>query len=164
MSLPAQSRDEAPPEGYQRYGETAPQNISSSIDKSAIVQGKRTRRPPGAFFTIASFAAILSEESRAHYFSAFTAQVLKQQPNASTRYHINQVPPAPRNSKELQNHMFKNEFKSDMSIEWRIIRLKGCFQRTNKTQATADSKVLPLMWVFTYKPMKTGISLVSKLD
>lgn len=156
MSLPAQSRDEAPPEGYQRYGETAPQNISSSIDKSAIVQGRRTRRPPGAFFTIASFAANLSEESRAHYFSAFTAQVLKQQPDGSTRYHINQVPASPRNVKELQNHMFKNEFKADMSVEWRNIRLKGCFQCTNKTQETADSEVLPLMWVFTYKTDEDG--------
>ena len=43
-----------------------------------------------------------------------------------------------------------------MSIEWKNLRLKGCFQRTDKTQETANAEVLPLMWVFAYKTDEDG--------
>jgi hypothetical protein len=38
-----------------------------------------------------------------------------------------------------------------MEVEWRDLRAKGVFRRTEQSKATADSEVLPLMWVFTYK-------------
>ena len=38
-----------------------------------------------------------------------------------------------------------------MEIEWRDLRAKGVFRKTDKMKNTADGEVLPLMWVFAYK-------------
>lgn len=34
--------------------------------------------------------------------------------------------------------------------------MKNCFRQTEKTKATADAEVLPLMWVFSYKVTEEG--------
>jgi hypothetical protein len=47
--------------------------------------------------------------------------------------------------------MFGCQFRRAQEIEWRDLRAKGVFRKTEKTKATADGEVLPLMWVFTYK-------------
>jgi hypothetical protein len=43
-----------------------------------------------------------------------------------------------------------------MEIEWRDLCAKGVFGRTDHLKATIDSKVLPLMWIFTYKTDRDG--------
>jgi hypothetical protein len=162
LSLPNQG--DPPPDGYRRYGgETAPNNFNREIDPTAIIEGRRQRRPLGSYhvseahFTIASFATRLSEESRAFYLNAFTSHILKQQqPTINTRIHISQAPPLPKHIRQLENHQFESEFRFDMAIEWKNLRLKGCFQRTNRTKETADAEVLPLMWVYTYKTDEDG--------
>ena len=40
---------------------------------------------------------------------------------------------------------------------------KGCFKKTDKTKATVDAEVLPLMWVFTYKIREDGYLLSFKV-
>ena len=154
LSVPNQGNP--PPEGYRRYGETASQDISRNINPSAIIEGKRTRRPPRAFFSIASFVSKLSDESRAYYLSAFTSQILKQQPTENQRIHISQAPPLPKRVNQLNTHPFGPEFRADMAVEWKNLRLKGCFERTTMTRETADAEVLPLMWVFAYKTDEDG--------
>jgi hypothetical protein len=47
--------------------------------------------------------------------------------------------------------MFGDNFQRAMEIEWRELRAKGVFGHTEQSKATADSEVLPLMWIFNYK-------------
>ena len=49
-----------------------------------------------------------------------------------------------------------------MIKEWTSLRKKGCFKKTDKTKATTDPEVLPLMWVFTYKIGEDGYLLSFK--
>jgi hypothetical protein len=58
--------------------------------------------------------------------------------------------------KQLDTHMFGSQFRGAQEIEWRDLRAKGVFRKTDKTKATADCEVLPLMWVFTYKTDSDG--------
>jgi hypothetical protein len=53
--------------------------------------------------------------------------------------------------KQLNTHMFSSQFQHAQEIEWRDLRAKDVFRKTDKTKATVDGKVLPLMLVFTYK-------------
>jgi hypothetical protein len=47
--------------------------------------------------------------------------------------------------------MFGDHFRRAMEIEWRDLRAKGVFGRTEHSKTSADGEVLLLMWVFTYK-------------
>jgi hypothetical protein len=47
--------------------------------------------------------------------------------------------------------MHSSQFRRAMEIEWRDLCAKGVFGRTDHLKATIDSKVLLLMWIFTYK-------------
>jgi hypothetical protein len=47
--------------------------------------------------------------------------------------------------------MFGSQFRGAQEIDWRDLRAKDVFGQTKQSKATADSEVMPLMWVFTYK-------------
>jgi hypothetical protein len=51
----------------------------------------------------------------------------------------------------VATHPFANEFHKAMDVEFDNCWQKGCFAQTPATSSTADAKVLPLMWVYTYK-------------
>ena len=71
--------------------------------------------------------------------------------NEVPRIHQSQLPPLPKTVKQLNTHMFGDQFQRAMEIEWRDLRTKGVFGKTDHTKATVNSEVLPLMWIFTYK-------------
>jgi hypothetical protein len=47
--------------------------------------------------------------------------------------------------KQLNAHMFSDQFQRAIVIEWRDLRAKGVFGCTEQLKATADSKALSLM-------------------
>jgi hypothetical protein len=143
------------PEGYRRRGERALQDINlNPTDTSLIISGKRNRKPKDLNnFSILSYAARLGPEPLVDYLRAFSTQIpsIPAGIDEVPRIHQSQLPPAPKAIKQLDTHMFGNRFRCAMDIEWRDLRAKGVFEKTDKTKATADGEVLPLMWVFTYK-------------
>jgi hypothetical protein len=43
--------------------------------------------------------------------------------------------------KQLDTQMFSSQFRRAQVIEWRALRAKGVFRKTDKTKATADGEV-----------------------
>jgi hypothetical protein len=151
------------PEGYRRRGERAPQDVNlDPNDTSLIISGRRNRKLRDLnIFAIQSYAARLGTEPLVDYLRAFSAQIpsipagIEEVP----RIHQTQLPPPPKTIKQLNTHMFGCQFRRAQEIEWRDLRAKGVFRKTEKTKATADGEVLPLMWVFTYKTDGDGYLL-----
>jgi hypothetical protein len=145
------------PRGYHQQGEKAPQDINlDPTDTNLIVAGKRNRKPRDLNnFAAQLYATKLGPEPLLDYPRAFSTKILSDRTSASadevSRIHQSQLPPAPKAVKQLDAHMFGSQFQRAMEIEWRDLRAKGVFGQTNQSKATADSEVLPLMWVFSYK-------------
>lgn len=145
------------PEGYRRRGEKAPQDVNlDPTDTNLIISGKRKRRPKDLNnFAVQIYATKLGPEPLFNYLRAFSTELLSDRASARAdevpRIHQSQLPPAPKAVKQLNTHMFGNQFQRAMEIEWRDLRAKGVFGQTAYSKTTADSEVLPLMWVFTYK-------------
>lgn len=65
------------------------------------------------------------------------------------RMHRDQLPPPPKNWKELSSHQFSKEFKKAAEVEWANVKNKPTMKIIDASEAT--SRPLPLRWVFTYK-------------
>jgi hypothetical protein len=65
--------------------------------------------------------------------------------------HQSQLLSLPKTTKQLNTHIFGSQFRRAQETEWQDLRAKGVFRRTEQSKTTANSEVLPLMWVFTYK-------------
>lgn len=65
------------------------------------------------------------------------------------RMHRDQLPPLPRNWKELASHPFGKEFRKAAEVEWANVRDKPSMKIIDAHEAT--SRPLPLRWIFTYK-------------
>jgi hypothetical protein len=151
------SKDPTPmiPDGYRQRGERVPQDVNlNPNDTSLIISGRHNRKPRDLnHFAIQSYAEKLGPEPLVDYLRAFSAQI----PSISIgidevpHIHQSQLPPPPKTMKHLNTHMFGSQFRRAQEIEWRDLRAKGVFRKTDKTKATADGEVLPLMWVFRYK-------------
>jgi hypothetical protein len=148
------------PHGYRRRGERAPQDVNlNPTDTGWIISGKRNRKPRDLDnFAIQSYAARLGPEPLVDYLRAFSTQTpsIPAGIDEVPRIHQSQLPLLPKTMKQLDTHMFSSQFRRAQEIEWRDLRAKGVFRKTDKTKTTADGEVLPLMWVFTYKTDSDG--------
>ena len=73
------------------------------------------------------------------------------------------MPPLPKWVRDLNKHIYGDEFREALHREWLALRLKGCFKKLELVdKASADAKVLPLMWVFTYKINTDGYLIAFK--
>lgn len=165
LPTPGPSEDDSTqmvPEGYRQRGERAPQDVNlDPTDTSLIVSGKRNRKLRDLNnFGVQVYAARLGPEPLVDYLRAFSTELLSDRASASAdevpRIHQSQLPPAPKAVNQLNTHMFGDHFRRAMEIEWRDLRAKGVFGHTEQSKATADSEVLPLMWVFDYKTDEDG--------
>jgi hypothetical protein len=143
------------PKGYRQRGERAPQDVNlDPTDTSLIISGKRSQKQKDLNnFAIQSYATRLGPEPLMDYLLAFSTEIhsVPAAVDGIPRIHQSQLPPAPKAVKQLNTHMFGDQFRRAMDIEWRDLRAKGVFGQTEQSKATADSEVLPLMWVFAYK-------------
>jgi hypothetical protein len=162
LPTPGPSEDSTPiiPHGYRRRGERAPQDVNlNPTDTGWIISGKRNRKPRDLDnFAIQSYAARLGPEPLVDYLRAFSTQTpsIPAGIDEVPRIHQSQLPLLPKTMKQLDTHMFSSQFRRAQEIEWRDLRAKGVFRKTDKTKTTADGEVLPLMWVFTYKTDSDG--------
>jgi hypothetical protein len=156
------------PEGYRQRGERAPQDVNlDPTDRNLIVSGKRNRKPRDLNnFAVQFYAAKLGSEPLVDYLRAFSTEIasIPAAVDGIPRIHQSQLPPPPKAVKQLNTHMFSDQFRRAMEIEWRDLRAKGVFGRTAHLKATADGEVLPLMWVFTYKTDGDGYLSRFKAD
>ena len=115
---------------------TAPraQEISSDFSEENII-ANRTRHRQQAYLTV-----LQQPEQLYAYFSAFAIGL--------RRLHRDQLPPPPRSWRELQRHPNREGFLAAAEKEYQDLERRRTFQPVPKTP---DLKLLPLMWVFTYK-------------
>ena len=73
------------------------------------------------------------------------------------RIHQSQLPPLPQWVRDLNKHIYGDEFREALYKEWLALRAMGCFKTSELVdEASADAEGLPLMWVFTYKIDEDG--------
>lgn len=148
------------PVGYPVHSEALSRRINlNPYDTSLIVSGKRNRKkaPDPNVFAISTHVMTLGALPLKTYLYTFAAETSKYSMAANIpRVHQSQLPPPPKNFRALDKHIFDRQFKQALAKEWESLQQKGYFRRTHLTKATADSEVLPLMWVFTYKTSEEG--------
>jgi hypothetical protein len=111
-------------------------------DPRNIVEGSRTRRPKQRNEAYA--ADLAHPEQLPAYHSAFALGVKDGKP----KIHEKDLPPPPRSWKELQRHRYGKEFQQAAEKEYQAVNNRGVFKIVRKT---SDIRLIPLMWVFTYK-------------
>jgi hypothetical protein len=110
------------------------QEISSDFSEDNII-AERTRHRRQAYMT-----ALQEPEKLDAYLSAFTIGL--------RRVHREQLPPPPRSWKELLKHPQREGFRAAAEKEYRDLERRQTFRLVPRT---TNLKLLPLMWVFTYK-------------
>jgi hypothetical protein len=108
---------------------------------SNVIAGKRARKPPN--------------QALATYYTAFAAATNPTAP-AKLAGELLKLPPPLKCWKDLKDYLFSAEFTQAARAELDSCWAKDCFKRTEANSATADTEILPLMWVFTYKFDKDG--------
>jgi hypothetical protein len=124
------------PQRAPRRGNQAPraQEVSGDFSEENIIES-RTRRKRQAYMT-----ALQEPERLDAYLSAFASGL--------RRPHRDQLPPPPRSWKELLKHPQHKGFRAAAEKEYRDLERRHTFRVVLRA---ADIKLLPLMWVFTYK-------------
>lgn len=91
-------------------------------------------------------AALADPEPHASFITAFLdAQMYKKQ-----RVHRTDLPSAPDNWKDLEDHPHAAGFKAAAAKEYTDLNSRGTF--TSVSKSSVDSrKIIPVRWVFTYK-------------
>jgi hypothetical protein len=125
-------------EAPDRRSNNAPrrEEIGSQLSVSNVLTGKRQRKTLGT------------------YFVAFAAALQPPEPQKA-RQHRDQLPPQLRRWIDLKRHLFRQEFTAAAAEEFKSCQDMGCFKTVSV--AEADTQILPLMWVFTYKFDKDGL-------
>lgn len=98
-------------------------------------------------------ATRLGTEALYDYLRAFSAEILLISTgiHEMPRTYHSQLPHLPKMVKQLDRHLFGNQSQCAMEKEWQDHCVKSVFRKTDKTKATADDKVIPLMLVSYYK-------------
>jgi hypothetical protein len=158
------NQDKLPRNRASQPANIASQDINLELSESNIVRGTRPRH--------ASRRALEAQESRQErkidksrrrndnvkamlttemvIDNAFVAAALLK-----PQIHQSQLPKAPDNWKEMQNHLYKDNFYKAAQIEYGEIERRGTWKEVDYPDRLKH-QVLPLRWVFTYKIDKNG--------
>src|SRR4051794_24360354 len=80
--------------------------------------------------------------------AAFTAGTMISRP----RIHRDQLPDPPRAWKDLDSHLYGDQFRAAAATEFRELEKKVTFCLIPQSvPLSAKAQILPLLWVFTYK-------------
>ncbi|OQD85533.1 hypothetical protein PENSOL_c040G03155, partial [Penicillium solitum] len=122
--------------------------ITSSVDASNILSGRRTRRArKDDDFAYATTMQPLDEEPPA-LLHAFAAGLYAEKPDC--RRHRDDLPPPPKHWKDVMNHPFQQGFLAAMKKEIHSLFEKETVEVTEKPR-DRGIQILPLLWIFTYK-------------
>ena len=136
---------------------TAPRalEISATLaDSNVLPEGSQRLRRKRAYA-----AALFSTGSSLNgYHSAFSTAV--SQSKSVQQIHRDSLPPPPKTWKQMLKHLHAPEFKQAAQQEYDTLVKRSTFLPTLKDQA--HGKILPLLWVFTYKFDSDGYLLKHK--
>jgi hypothetical protein len=129
---------------------TAPRaaEISSAPDQNLIIEGSRARQPSTR--REAYLVALQHPEDAPGYYAAFNA-ALDRSDESRPRLHRDQLPPPPKNWRELKEHPHMAGFLAAAQTEFTALQNKGMFESIPLTPQITSQTVLPLQWVFIYK-------------
>ena len=125
----------------------APRDINLNISESNIVSESRQRKPRSQAYT-----AILEQpQELSGYHAAFTAgMTVTQKPISVPKSMQHQLPPPPKNWKEMLRHPHSQGFRAAAEKEFWSLKQRGTFTPVNRPKEPGK-QILPLIWVFTYK-------------
>ena len=109
--------------------------IRSDILPDHIVNGPRSRKRKEAYATLLQ---------QPHLNEAIYAAFM----TGTRRIHRDELPPPPKNWRELQKHPHRAGFNAAMRKEYQAVADRGTFVIEPRPYR---HQVLPLIWVFTYK-------------
>jgi hypothetical protein len=147
-----------PPEGYRRFGEIAPRDISASLSQDNIIEGTRTRKRVH-FAGTATVRDCDPEDYHEGILLAFAAGI--NPPQAYQRPYRDDLPPEPDNWNELMKHPHRDAFVEAAKVEIKALGKKGTYQEVDRP-TDRSIQVLPLTWVFNYKFDSNGMLVKHK--
>ena len=97
-------------------------------------------------------AAVLANLSTlSGYYAGFATGLVKDiNQTRSSSLHRDNLPPEPRNLKELRKHPLTAGFQIAMEKEYNDLKRRGTFKTVPKAEA-CNEQIFPLKWVFKYK-------------
>lgn len=143
------------PEGVKRHSKPTSRKETYATQLSLAKQGSVQTYHN-------SFAAF---SSKPHYLDTYSPSVtaslaaqtdckeqLSTSTRSTTRLHRDNLPPEPKNFKELANHPFSEQFKSAMRTEIDALNKKKTWTIVSIDDALQEKKVpIPTMWTYRYK-------------
>jgi hypothetical protein len=133
---------------YEPVEEASPKDKDgAAVKEDNIIKGKRSRKPPAE-----RYEAYLTHLKEVDSFKALQAAFhsgLKHH----RKIHRDELPPPPKNWKELIRHQYKAEFLAAATKEYTDLDNRGTFEVVDKTLNTVT---IPTTWVFTYKTDTDG--------
>jgi len=141
-SLDSQQIEPGPPEPTRLR--RAPRDIVGDVIESNIVEGPRARQKTDKARKQVYFTDLGRPNELPGYYAAFAVGIQ----HSRDHLHRDQLPPPPRNWKDLSSHPHREGFQAAARKEYQDLERRDTFQSVPKTVST---KTLPLKWVFTYK-------------
>ena len=90
------------------------------------------------------------------YYAGFATGLVKDiNQTRSSSLHRDNLPPEPRNLKELRKYPLTTGFQMAMEKEYNNLKCRGTFKTVPKAEAS-NEQILPLKWVFKYKFNSNG--------
>ena len=96
-------------------------------------------------------AVLANLSTLSSYYAGFATGLVKDiNQTRSSSLHRDNLPPEPRNLKELRKHPLTAGFQIAMEKEYNDLKRRGTFKTVQKAEA-CNEQILPLKWVFKYK-------------
>lgn len=126
------------------------------VDPSNIIEGRRPRRKQKD----PQFESFAVYEAKADsLLSAFAIGLTSQTPRK--RFHRDELPVPPQSWNKMLKHPLRDEFMTACTIEYQAILNKDTVKEVEQIEAGRD-RVIPLLWVFTYKFDQDGNFIKAK--
>ena len=139
----------------------ASRNIVGNVDPANQITGKRIKRKSRDYdSTTTSFLSFIHHEDE-FYASFTTAMEAHEVLRTRTRIHQSELPSVPRSWREMLRHTHAAGFQAAAQKEYMALQEHKTWEPVLQS-SIGDSKVLPGMWVFTYKLDSDGYLLKYK--
>jgi hypothetical protein len=130
----------------------APRDINADVTSEHIIEGRRQRRPRRDDHFVSYHAAEASDEEEVTYLAAYTAALTYKDP-AVHRIHRDELPPEPKDWRDLKNHPYREGFAAAARTEFEALKTMDTFETIPIPKGVS---IIPVTWVFKYKVDEDG--------